>query len=72
MQDRKLNVTTGSPHPSVRQQRTIFDRHIDNCDNCQPSWCWDAQTMWRALCLEALRLHGAPVKVVPLAQKDGA
>lgn len=58
MQNRKLNVTMLSPHKTVRDLRARFNLHIDHCDSCQPSICWDAQTLWRAVCLEALKLHG--------------
>ena len=72
MQDRKLDVSVTSPHQAVRARRAAFNFHVTNCADCQPALCWEAQSQWRLLCLEALRLHAAPVKVVPLAQKDGA
>lgn len=73
MQDRKLDVTARSPHESVREKRGFFDQHVDTCADCQPSLCWYGQLLWRATCLEALRLHAvpAPVTVLPLSQKGG-
>jgi len=71
MNDLKLDVTLGSPHSSVRVMRLVFDQHTDTCTDCQPSLCWPAQTMWRRLCLTALRLHGTePVR--HLTQKGEA
>lgn len=71
MEGRKLDVTLTSPFESVRRARAAFNQHLNHCPDCQPSMCWQGQTQWRALCLEALRLHSAPapVAVVPLAER---
>lgn len=58
MEGRKLD-TTGAGHPEVANRRNQFDRHIDECADCQPVMCHVAQGLWRSVCLAALRALGA-------------
>lgn len=55
MSTSRLNVSTTSPYPPVAHRRKLFDQHVDTCHNCQPSLCDVAQSLWRGLCMSALR-----------------
>jgi len=52
---RRLDVRAASPYPAVAHRRQQFDRHVTECEDCQPELCGTANAMWRALCLSALR-----------------
>jgi hypothetical protein len=52
---RRLDVRAIAPHRGVSERRKQFDKHIDDCTDCQPVLCSTAQAMWRGLCLAALR-----------------
>lgn len=56
MNGRKLDVSRDTGHPEVKNKRALFDRHIANCDDCQPSFCIRANVLWRDVCLTALRM----------------
>jgi len=58
MDGRRLDVSTSSEHLAVSQKRVGFNRHISECADCQPSFCHRANSLWRDLCLTALRLNG--------------
>lgn len=58
MQGRKLNVTTGAGG-AVMVKRNRFDAHIDSCRDCQPHMCHTAESLWREVCLAALRQQAA-------------
>lgn len=57
MEGRKLD-TQGTNNPEVANRRNLFDRHMDECRDCQPSLCTHAQVLWRDVCLTALRSFG--------------
>lgn len=57
MDGRKLD-TRGTDNPEVAHRRNLFDAHIDQCTECQPNICRVAETLWRDVCLTALRTAG--------------
>lgn len=57
MDGRKLD-TTGAGRPDVANLRNVFDQHIDRCPDCEHHLCPVAQSLWRSVCLAALRSHG--------------
>lgn len=57
MFDRKLDTSTGSPHPEVVEARQAFDTHLGTCTLCQPEICTMAQIMWRQVCMTAVRCN---------------
>lgn len=59
MSDRKLD-TRGLDCPDTAHRRNLFDQHMDRCANCQSQVCLVAQSLWRAVCLAALRNHVTP------------
>lgn len=58
MQGRKLDVSLNASSLDVAELRGKFDAHVDECTDCQPALCFQAQTLWRNVCLGALRVHG--------------
>lgn len=54
MQDRKLD-TSISANKSVADLRVKFDRHLDDCADCQPRLCHMGESLWRSVCLTAMR-----------------
>jgi hypothetical protein len=59
IEGRRLDVRADSPYPAVAHRRQQFDQHVTGCDDCQPALCSTANSMWRALCLSALRQQQA-------------
>lgn len=55
MEGKRLVVSASSPDPDVARKRREFDRHIEGCSDCQPALCFQAQTLWRGVCLTALK-----------------
>ena len=47
-----------SPDGPAAVERKIFDRHIDECESCTVSLCWEAQILWRNVCRTAVRANG--------------
>ena len=54
--ERKLNVSSGAGG-LVSVKRARFDAHVNECGSCQPNLCVTAQTLWRAVCVTALRVQ---------------
>lgn len=54
MAQQKLNVSTGAGG-EVTVRRNRFDQHIDHCTTCTGGLCSTAQSLWRAVCLAAVR-----------------
>lgn len=59
MEGRKLD-TSLSANNAVAMKRVQFDRHLNECQDCRPGMCHQAETLWRAVCLTALRTQAAP------------
>ena len=66
MLDRKLDVSTGAGG-AVAVKRTQFDQHISACPDCQPHLCHLAESLWRTVCLTALRADHAKQQANALA-----
>lgn len=56
--DRKLD-TSISAGGQTAAARALFDSHLNNCARCQPHLCATAETLWRAVCLSALKQQHA-------------
>lgn len=54
MKDLRLNVSTGAGG-LVAVKRARFDAHIDTCNDCRPALCATGNTLWRAVCVQAMR-----------------
>lgn len=54
---RKLDTSVHANN-AVALKRLRFDRHLDECGNCQPGLCHVAETLWRDVCLTSLRTQG--------------
>lgn len=54
MEGRRLD-TQGIDNVQVANRRALFNDHINTCKDCQPTMCFRAQTLWRDVCLTALR-----------------
>jgi hypothetical protein len=54
MRNMRLNVSTGAGG-LVAVMRSRFDSHVDTCADCRPALCPLALTLWRAVCVQAMR-----------------
>lgn len=54
MASRSIDTTTDGP---AATERSIFNYHIDTCENCTLSFCQEAQILWRAVCMTAIRAN---------------
>lgn len=57
MEGRRLAVHPYASNKEVASKRRRFDAHISGCADCQPALCFQAQTLWRDVCLTALKAH---------------
>jgi hypothetical protein len=57
--NRKLNVSRATARGATAVARVAFDEHVDDCQKCQPHLCQAAETLWRAVCLAALKSEHA-------------
>lgn len=51
MASRSIDTSLTGP---AATERGIFDRHIDQCEGCAFSICWEAQILWRNVCRVAV------------------
>jgi hypothetical protein len=51
--------TTMAANPDVAALRNQFEQHLDECRDCQPTLCFQANVLWRKVCLTALRVQTA-------------
>lgn len=54
MNGRKLDVSTGAGG-MVTVRRNVFDSHLSSCPDCEMNLCTRAQSLWRNVCVEALK-----------------
>lgn len=54
--ERKLDTSTGAGGRTA-VARVRFDSHLDHCTRCRAGLCTTAQTLWRSVCINALRAH---------------
>jgi len=69
MTTRKLDVSTGAGG-EVTVRRNRFDQHLNHCTTCTGGMCSTAQSLWRAVCLAAVREARRNTPVGP--KLDGA
>lgn len=54
MASRSIDTSADGP---AATERSIFDTHIDQCEGCTVRLCWEAQTLWRNVCMTAIRAN---------------
>lgn len=69
----RLNVSTGAGGP-VAVRRNRFDQHLNDCPQCQTgaALCGTAESLWRAVCIAALRARQADAVLTSERPRAGA
>lgn len=69
----KLNVSSGAGGP-VAVRRNRFDQHLNDCPQCQTGarLCATAESLWRGVCITALRARQADVVLASERPRAGA
>lgn len=69
----KLDVSSGAGGP-VAVRRNRFDQHLNDCPQCQTGarLCDTAETLWRRVCLAAMRARQADAVLASERPRAGA
>ena len=52
MASRSIDTSITGP---ASVQREVFDRHLNTCEPCSHNLCWEAQVLWRNVCVTAVK-----------------